>query len=472
VSSEHEEWRNSAPIGAFASDGTRTALEPADVRGRFWRRRHLLFGVLIGVYLGAPLFQVGGHPAVHLDFINRRFYLLGTTFNAQDVWFLVFFLWMVGFGLLFLTAWLGRVWCGWACPQTVFLEGVFRNIERWVDGPRERRLRLSKEPWSASRVARLVLKHGLYLAVSMLLAHVALSLFASIPGAWTMIREGPSAHPVAFGWTVGSGLVIYGNFAWFREQLCLVICPYGRLQSALQDDHSLIIGYDARRGEQRGRFIKGAPRTAGDCVDCSRCVLVCPTGIDIRHGLQMECVGCARCIDACDEVMARVGMRQGLIRYDSMEGLEGRPRRVLRPRLYAYGLLLSLAVGALIVSLSLRKPFEANLLRPKGMPYVLDGATVRNQWDLHLVNKRSERGTFEVSVVAPSGVTAIIPQSTVKLESLESFDLPLFVSAPRELLHSPLEVEVVVRSVESGQSRHASARVIGPPGSSGRRPGS
>ncbi|HEY8924555.1 MAG TPA: 4Fe-4S dicluster domain-containing protein, partial [Polyangia bacterium] len=284
---------------ALRPDGRRTAIHTIDVKGRFIRARRLTFAALIALYVAAPLIRIGGHPAVHLDVAARKFFLLGSTFNAQDFWIVLFIGTALLFSLLLLTAWHGRIWCGWACPQTVFLEAVYRPIERLVEGPRSRRLKLRGAPWTLERAARTAVKHVLYILVSLILSHVALSLFLSASELAAMVREGPASHPAAFTWSVAVTAALYFNYAWFREQLCIVLCPYGRLQSVLHDPDSIVVGYDARRGEPRGKLVRSAalalapaataPAPRGDCVDCRKCVYACPTGIDIRNGLQMEC---------------------------------------------------------------------------------------------------------------------------------------------------------------------------------------
>ncbi|MFY0522306.1 cytochrome c oxidase accessory protein CcoG [Archangium gephyra] len=455
-------------LPSVKEDGSRLAIHPADVRGRFTTRRYAVFAVLIAIYVALPLIHVGGRPSIHLDVVARRFYLFGNTYNAQDFWLVLFLLTTIGFGLFFLTAWLGRVWCGWACPQTVFLEGVYRRIERWIDGPRERRLRMAAGPWTAARVVRAVAKHGAYVAVSLFLAHVALSLFVSAQGLTGMVREGPLQHPVAFAWAMAVTGALYFNFAWFREQLCVVLCPYGRLQSAMQDRESLIIGYDLGRGEPRGRLQKAkaggeASSRQGDCVDCRKCVLVCPTGIDIRNGLQMDCIACAQCVDACDEVMDKLGRPRGLVRYDSLNGLAGQGRRVSRPRLLVYGSMLLASVLALGVSLARRTPFEANLLRLQGTTYVLEGGTVRNQFDLHLVNKNPTESTFSLRVDSPVEASVVVPQREVKLSSLEGFRVPLFLTLERGQAR-PFTFYVEVTDEASGQVKRLEAHFLAPPG--------
>lgn len=452
-------------LSSVRADGSRLAMHPADVRGRFITRRRVVFAVLMAVYLAAPLVKVGGHPAVHLDVAARRFYLFGGTFNAQDFWMVLFLLTSVGFGLLFTTAFVGRAWCGWACPQTVFLEGLFRPVERFWDGPRERRLKLPSEPWTVRKALRALGKHASYGVLALLVSHTAVSLFVSAKDLALMVTEGPFAHPVPFTWAMVTTGLLYFNFTWFREQLCLIVCPYGRLQSAMHDPDSLTIGYDARRGEPRGKLFKQAGVEApprGDCVDCKRCIQVCPTAIDIRNGLQLDCLACAQCVDACDEVMDKVGRPRGLIRFESLRVLEGGARRTVRPRLFAYGALLLAAVGGLATTLVLRTPFEANLMRARGVPWVLDGTQVRNQFELHVVNKHPEAADFQVEVTSPVPAQVVVPVKKLHLGSLEEQRVPFFVTVERDAVKGPVELAVRVTDRRTGQVKPLAIRFLGP----------
>jgi cytochrome c oxidase accessory protein FixG len=334
----------------------------------------------------------------------------------------------VGYALISVTALWGRIWCGYACPQTVFLEGLFRPIERLLEGPRAERMRRNSGPWSFDKAWRKLVKHALFLVLAFLLAHLMSAYFVSVPRLYRMMLAQPSQHPEAFAWASALTAAIYFNFFWFREQLCLIVCPYGRLQSLLTDRDTLVIGYDERRGEPRGK--KGSAN-AGDCVDCKRCVVVCPTGIDIRNGLQIDCVGCARCLDACDEVMHKLDRAPGLIRYDSQNGLNAAPRRVWRPRIQVYAVLG--ALGALVagVAFSQRTAFEANILRLRDAPpFVLEGERVRNAFEVHLVNKAGAPANFELRAVPQASIQYTIAVPRLRLGELQDQRVPVFVDAP------------------------------------------
>ncbi len=423
TSQDATEYKSSLRAG-----GSRNHVQQADVSGRFTTPRRASFAALIAVFLAMPWIRIAGHPAVFLNVAERRFYLFGLTFNAQDFWLVFFLLTGIGFALIVATTLVGRVWCGYACPQTVFLDGVYLRIERLIEGPRNERVRRNKKPMSWDKAWRKVSKQCLFILVSFALSHALLSHFVSIPGLVQMIQAGPAAHPEAFAWATILGGLFYFNFAWFREQLCLIVCPYGRLQSVLTDMDTVVVGYDETRGEPRGK--KSDPK-AGDCVACNRCVVVCPTGIDIRNGLQIDCIGCAACIDACDDVMKRVGRPQGLVRYDSLRVFAGeRKSRIFRPRIVLYAALGVVGLVVTTVAVSSRKSFEANLLRMAGPPYIVEDESVRNSFEVHLVNKSGDDETFEISGSPNNAVDYTIATPSVKLESLESQRIPVFVRGP------------------------------------------
>lgn len=411
-------------------DGSHYRLHPADVKGRFTSARRCVAALLLLVYLALPWIPVNGYPAVFLDVMERRFHLFGLVFVAQDLWLTFFLISGLGFTLFYVSAVLGRIWCGWACPYTVFLEHVFRRIERLIEGDAPARRRLDHAPMEGSKLAKRLLKHGLFLGIAFLIAHVFLSYFVSLPRLWEMMTHYPSEHVLAFGIVMGLTAVLYGCFTFFREQFCIMMCPYGRLQSALADDNTLVIGYDAGRGEPRGKPGLGM----GDCVNCLRCVQVCPTGIDIRNGLQIECIGCANCVDACDDVMAKLKRPRGLVRYDSLNGLRGQPTKWIRPRIVVYTALLLTGVAAFTFAVTRVKPFQAGMTRLPGTPYYVDTVknVVRNQYQIRLYNKDMQPRTFTFSLQgAPEGTVMSGPEAQFTVQPLQEHLVAAVIEIPR-----------------------------------------
>jgi cytochrome c oxidase accessory protein FixG len=440
---------------SLAHDGHRNFVHPADVAGRLTTRRHVIFAVLIAVYVALPFVRIGGKPAVFLDVLHRRFHLFGQSFNATDFWLVFFLLSGIGFSLIVLTTLFGRVWCGYACPQTVFLEGVFRRIERVIEGPRNERMKRNKAPVTAGKLARKTLKHAVFAALCVLLGHVFLSYFVSLPSLASMVQESPAAHPEAFSWVLAFSLITYFDFAWFREQLCLIVCPYGRLQSALTDRDTVVIGYDAKRGEPRGRD------GAGDCVDCNRCVVVCPTGIDIRNGLQIDCIGCAACVDACDEVMRKVERPEGLVRYDSERGFSGAARKTARPRVFLYGALG--LVGLLVASLAIaaRTPLEAHLLRSGGSGFLVLGDEILNPMRLQIVNKSGEPMRVDIRAPGERGLRIEPSRTTITLREGESRSVSMVARIARAEVEPGLSARVSLRT-QDGVLTTLALPVVGP----------
>jgi len=443
---------------ALQTDGTRRRVVPADVRGRFTWARRVVFFLLVAIWAALPWIRIKGHPAIFVDIPHRRFYLFGGTFNSQDIWLLFFIMTGTAFALVVTTSLLGRAWCGWACPQTVFMEAFFRPIERIFGGPREKRIRRQDEGFTPENLLRGGATHLFYVLAALLVAHIFVSYFVSLPALWTMMHQSPGEHPEAFGWMVAVTVLFYANFAHFREQLCVVVCPYGRLQSVLLDADSLIIGYDEQRGEPRGKA-SDKSKGAGDCVDCRRCVNVCPTGIDIRNGLQLDCVACTQCIDACDEIMDKLKRPRGLVRYDSLQGLRHEPKRILRPRLAVYAVLGVAGLVAATLAFRRHSGFEANMLRLPGAPFTRENGVVRNTFEIHLINKESETVSYTVEGVTPS-VSYIIPTPKVEIESLGSRRIPVFITMPQSEFQGDTRVKVKVTRV-GGETKELTTTFLG-----------
>lgn len=450
-------------VTTINDDGSHYIIHPSDTRGNFTLLRRLFALVLIGVYVLLPWIPIGGHPAIFIDIMNGQFHLFGITLVAQDLWLLFFVITGVGFTLFYITALFGRLWCGWACPQTVFLEHVFRRIERLIEGDAPNRRRLDAAPWGPVKIAQRVIKQALFVILSIFIAHIFISYFISLPRLYEMMTHSPLDNIGIFFFVFGLSAILYGNFAWFREQFCIILCPYGRFQSALLDDDSLIIGYDEKRGEPRG---KPSDPENGDCIACNRCVQVCPTGIDIRQGLQMECIGCANCIDACDEIMTKLDRPKGLIRYDSQKGLDGGRTRFIRPRILLYTALLFIGAAVMSISLAQVRPATLSLTRLPGAPYILNDQeqTVRNNFYVRIINKRSRDQVFNVTVTAEDGTPF---QQTgfnqaVSVPGEDEVRQPLVLVVDRPDFNGAFDVQVTIEPESGGRSLEKSIKFLGP----------
>jgi cytochrome c oxidase accessory protein FixG len=453
---------NLISLGSINEDGSKRQLHPADTKGRFLFYRRLVALVLIAVYVALPWIPINGYPAVFLDVAMRRFHFFGLTLATQDLWVFFFLITGLGFSLFYLTALFGRVWCGWTCPYTVFLEHVFRRVERLIDGDATARRRLDAAPWTKEKIIKRVLKNVIYLLLATAIAHIFLSYFVSLSGLYGMMHQSPLANVQVFGVVALLTVALYFCFSWFREQFCVIMCPYGRIQSALTDDHTVIIGYDEKRGEPRG---KTSDPNAGDCISCNRCVQVCPTGIDIRNGLQLECIGCSACVDACDDIMKKVGRKPGLIRYDSLVGLSGGKTKFVRGRTMLYTFMMLAGVMAFLYAASRIEPFRVNALRMVGQPfYVADGA-IRNQFTVRVINKRNEPRTFRLAL-AGDGMPSLKATGldiNLELGPLGEEIKPVILSLPEKDYNKRLALRIAVTDVTSGLTVETKAiEFVGP----------
>lgn len=391
-------------LSTLNEDGSRRWLRPRLSKGRFLSARRITSYILILIFTVIPYTSIGGKPTILLDIAAREFTLFGKTFLPTDT--LLLALLMVAFFItIFLfTALLGRVWCGWACPQTVYMEFLFRPIERLLEGAPGRR----KKAWQGTGATKIV-KYLIFLAVSVYLAHTFLAYFVGVNELAQWVRRSPFEHPASFiVMLITTGLMMI-DFCYFREQICIVCCPYGRLQSALLDDHSLIVTYDENRGEPRGKPKKAKAGAdvaldvipqVGDCVDCNMCVTTCPTGIDIREGLQMECIGCAQCIDACDAVMSKLGRTLGLIRYSSQAAITSKDKRILRPRVILYPVILAVVLTAFIFVLATKDTTDVRVFRGKGPPFSVQAdGSIANPLQVNIVNRTQQTAAYLIGAL-------------------------------------------------------------------------
>ena len=414
-------------LSTLESDGRRRWLFPRLSPGRFWFKRRVVAYSLIAIYTLLPFIKIGGRPAIQLDIWNGRFSLFGLQFRPTDLEILAVFGLIVGLSIFFVTAIVGRVWCGWACPQTVYLEFVFRPIERMFTGTTGK----GGKPKKAVTGLRIVAMYAVFVLICLHLANTFLAYFVGVEALHQWIwTQPPWKHPAAFSLVAFVTVAMLFDFCYWREQLCIIGCPYGRFQSVLLDKSSLIVGYDAFRGEPRGKGRDREEKGLGDCVNCNMCVEVCPTGIDIRDGLQLECVNCTQCIDACDAVMDRVKQPRGLIRYSSQSAFEGKPTNIIRPRVLIYFGVITILASLLIALLVNRTAFDVTLLRGLGRPFVVtETGAVENIVRVKLVNRSDEQRTYRIQTQAPESLR-IDGQVEFTVAAGETITEPIHLLAP------------------------------------------
>jgi cytochrome c oxidase accessory protein FixG len=402
-----DEFRDS--IATVDEKGKRIWIYPKKPSGNLHRWRIVVTVVLLGLLFGGPFLKIGGQPFLLLNVFERRFVILGQAFWPQDfvllaILLLAFFVFIILFTVVF-----GRIWCGWMCPQTLFMEMVFRKIEYLIEGDAPAQRRLAKAPMSFERVWKKTLKHTIFILISVLIAHTVMAYLVGVEQTISIISHSPSENLAGFIGLVAFTGIFYGVYAKFREQACIAVCPYGRLQGVLLTKESIVVAYDWLRGEPRGKLKKTttAPAPTGDCIDCSLCVHVCPTGIDIRNGTQLECVNCTACIDACDDVMLKIGKPKGLIRFASYNSIKDGVQKIITGRVIGYSLILIALVGVLGFALITRSDVETTVLKVPGTLYQRDNGYITNLYNVEFVNKTFATLNLELRVESPDNVELV-----------------------------------------------------------------
>ena len=422
---------------------------PRNVKGTFASLRKLAMVVLLGLYYIVPWINWAGHQSVLFDLPARKFYILGLTFWPQDFIFLTLMLIIAGLSLFFVTAVWGHLWCGYACPQTVWTE-AFMWLERLIEGDRNKRIKLDASPWNRNKILRKTAKQFVWIGF-------ALWTGFTFVGFFTPIRElGHSIISFQTGpwetfWLLFYSFATYGNAGILREQVCKYMCPYARFQSAMFDKDTLVIAYDEARGEPRGGRCKSvvpSEQGLGDCISCTLCVQVCPTGIDIREGLQIECIACAACIDVCDQVMDKMGYENGLISYTTEHKISGEKTHVLRPRIFVYSFLLLALIAGVIWSVNERVLLRADLLRDRNALYrELPDNRIENVYTLKLINMDFKPHQYRIEVVDNDDMVLFIsPEPTLESEEVGNFILR--IQAPASVGHGSVKVDVRFSTVE------------------------
>ena len=446
MAQDQDNFRDS--IGTINEEGKRAWVFPKKPSGKFYTYRKYVSYVLLIFLFAAPFVKINGNQFLMFNVLERRFNIFGFPFWPQD--FHLFVISMI-IGVIFIalfTVAFGRIFCGWMCPQTIFMEMVFRRIEYWIDGDRGAQIKLDRQPWNAEKIKKRALKWTLFFIISFLIANVFLAYLIGSDKLIAYITDGPLLHLSTIISLLIFTAVFFWVFAWFREQVCIIACPYGRMQGVLLDNKSIIVAYDHKRGEAdngRKKWRKNEDREAlghGDCIDCFQCVNVCPTGIDIRNGTQLECVNCTACIDECDTIMEKVNLPKGLIRYASEDEITKKEKFKFSPRLKGYSAVLLILIGVLVGMLFLRNDLEANILRLPGQLYEhKEDNIISNVYTYKLINKTT-------AVVPDVNFRLLSHKGIVKLVRTKNFTVPA-----QDLAEGTLFIEIDNAAVKSDKEK-------------------
>ena len=447
---QDESFRDS--IGTIDETGHRKYIFPKKPSGKLYEYRKIVSYFLLAILIANPFLKINGNQFMMFNVLERRFNIFGFPFWPQDFYLFVLFMILgVVFVILF-TVIFGRIFCGWICPQTIFLEMVFRRIEYWIEGDRGAQIRLAKQEWNAEKIRKKGLKWSIFLVISFFIANVFLAYLISSDELFKMIEDGPESHfSTLIALLIFTG-VFYFVFVWFREQVCIIACPYGRLQGVLLDNKSINVAYDFVRGEKesgRAKLNKNEDRAAsgkGDCIDCHQCVHVCPTGIDIRNGTQLECVNCTACIDECDSIMETVGLPKGLIRYASEDEIEKKSKFQFTARMKGYTAVLVILIGVLTGLLFLRTDVEASILRLPGQLFQHKGDNISNVYTFKIINKTNDEfKDIHFKLVGIKGTLNVVGHQDFKVPKQGMNSGTLFIEINQFLLETDktkLEIEV------------------------------
>lgn len=454
-------------LTSIDADGGHIHIIPAEVKGFFRKYRTYTHILLLSIFLGLPWIHFQGKQLILLSIPTREFIFFGLTFKSHDAP-LIFLLISIGIlSLALVTALWGRIWCGWACPQTVFIDFVYRRIERWVEGTYLERRRLHEAEWSWNKFRKIITKWFLFTFFSTLFAHSFVAYFTGSRELLRMMSGTPAENWTYFLIILSFTLLLLFNFGWFREQFCVIMCPYGRIQSVLLEPSSISVMYDQVRGEPR-RSPSTPKEATGDCVSCNRCVEVCPTGIDIRNGLQMECISCTACIDACNEIMEKVHKPKGLISYRT---LDNSSFKFFKLKTIFYGVLIILAFSVLIYNLNTRSTVDIALLRGIGTPYSQDldpdgRPQIINHFRLHLNSQTNKEMIFEISLSEKDlqkGLALMVSPQPIVLKPQASETWHLFFHLPKELLPSNGKFDFIITlKSQDGEIQTKNITFLGP----------
>lgn len=462
-SEEEEAFRDR--IATVNEEGKRVWIFPKKPKGPYYNKRKIVSYLLLAFLFAAPHIQVGGHQLLLFNLIERKFIIFGKVFWPQDMFLFALTL-IVGviFVILF-TIIYGRLFCGWVCPQTIFMEMLFRRIEYLIEGDWTHQKKLDGQPWNREKILKRVGKHLVFWIISFLIANTFLAYIIGSDELWRIQTDPIGKHLGGFIAIAIFTTVFYLVFARLREQVCTTICPYGRLQGVLLDPNSMVVAYDHASGENRAKFKKGEDRKAagkGDCIDCMQCVYVCPTGIDIRNGTQLECINCTACIDSCDTMMDSVGLEKGLIRFVSENGIKTRKPFQWTKRVIAYTALLTVMLGVLFTLLITRKDFEAVIVRQRGTTYQMVGnGEVSNIFEINLINKTQTDYKVELKIEGNVGKIETVVKE-LKLKKEGSLKERFIVKVPYGKIENGKELITILVLGNGKEIQRVKTKFIGP----------
>ncbi len=421
-------------LGNVTQKGKRIWLYPKIIAGKWYKYRSWLSYFLLALMFAGPFLRINGKPVLMLNILERKFVIFGSPFWPQDFYIFAFGLVTTVLFVVLFTVIFGRIWCGWACPQTIFMEMLFRKIENWIEGNSASQRKLDAMPWNTEKILKKGSKHLIFYFISFLIANTFLAYIIGSDDLIKIITEPVGLHLIGFISIIVFSFVFYLVFAKLRELVCIIICPYGRLQGVMLDRNSVVVAYDYNRGEPRGKIRKNEEGNTGDCVDCGICVDVCPTGIDIRNGTQLECINCTACIDACNPVMEKLNRPKGLIRFDSVNNIEKGAGFRWTPRMIGYSVLLLILTTALMYILATRKDLDASVLRSPGSNFTKDeGGYITNVYNLELVNKTFEEMDFNL-VANRKDVQIIFIDTLLKVNGGEQVKKVFLVKIPEKAI--------------------------------------
>jgi len=419
-------------IATVTKEGKRKWIYPKKPSGRFYNARTVVSLFLILFLVSTPFIKVNGHPFLLFDFLNRNFILFTIPFGPHDFHLFALAIIALAVFVILFTVIFGRVFCGWACPQTIFMEMVFRKIEYWIEGDFKDQTKLNQAPWTSNKIFKKTIKHAIFFPIAFFISNIFLSYVIGMDELIKIITAPPSKHLAGFISMLAFSGIFYWIFSYFREQVCTLVCPYGRLQGVLLDQDSIVIAYDNFRGEPRGKLKKNEAKSKlGDCIDCNLCVDVCPTGIDIRNGIQLECVNCTACIDACDTVMDKIDRPRGLIRYDSLRGIEKKEKFHFTPRMAGYSSVLILILSVLSYLLVTRSDLSINILRTPGLLFQEQPDNkCSNIYDLNITNKSFNYTPIELKLKNVEGELKLLGDE-LNLKPQEKHDSKFLLILPK-----------------------------------------